>query len=183
MSQLERVDTPAGPIDVRCWAPPSGPVQELVVVTVHPWATLGGSEYNTVGIAKELSAKGVRTLTFNLRASSAVWGVISNHRSEVAQVEAICTWASQRWGHEIILFGSSAGAPIAGTVLPKVEVVTRYIGVGYTWGWFAAIAFGRHFGSILASEKVKRRHHCSLWHSCCSSHRRPPPLLPEPPLR
>lgn len=97
----------------------------------------------------------MRTLTFNLRASSAVWGVLSNHRSEVAQVEAVCAWASQRWGHEIILFGSSAGAPIAGTVLPKVDVVTRYVGVGYTWGWLAAIAFGRHFGSILASEKVK----------------------------
>ena len=36
-----------------------------------------------------------------------------------------------------------------------MDVVTRYVGVGYTWGWFAAIAFGRHFGPILGCNKPK----------------------------
>ena len=151
---IEEVATPSGPISVRCWDPAPDLVQDLVVVTVHPWAPLGGSENNTIGIAEALAAKGLRTLTFNLRSSSMVWGVLSNHRAEVSQVEAICRWANKKWGHSIVLFGSSAGAPIAGTVLPKVDEITSYVGVGYTFGRLASVAFGRHFGAILACTKV-----------------------------
>ena len=67
---IEEVATPSGPISVRCWEPAPDLVQDLVVVTVHPWAPLGGSENNTIGIAEALAAKGLRTLTFNLRSSS-----------------------------------------------------------------------------------------------------------------
>lgn len=130
-------------------------MRPLTVVTVHPWATLGGSEYNCVGMAEMLAGKGIRTITFNLRASSMVWGVLVNHRAEVAQVSSICQWAADRFGGEIILFGSSAGAPMAGSVLPRLDVVTKFVAVGYTWGWFASVGFGRHFGSLLRCEKPK----------------------------
>lgn len=122
---------------------------------MHPWASLGGSEHNCVGIARTLASKGVRTITFNLHASSMVWGILANHRAEVAQVTAVCKWASTRFGGEIVLFGSSAGAPMAGTVLARLDVVSRMCAVGYTWGWLSSIAFGRHFGPLLRCPKPK----------------------------
>ena len=85
------VDTPSGPLSIHAWEPAaaSWPALGPTLVTVHPWAVLGGSEGNCVGVAKRLADKGLRTLTFNLRSSSMVWGVLSNHRSEVAQVRAV----------------------------------------------------------------------------------------------
>ena len=43
----EEVATPSGAIDVHIWTPDSAP--ELTVVTVHPWAPLGGG-----GVARVL---------------------------------------------------------------------------------------------------------------------------------
>ena len=75
----------AGELRVHRWEPASAS-PPLTVVTVHPWAPLGGSEYNCVGIASAMAAAGLRAVTFNMRSSSMVWGVLSNHGSEVGQV-------------------------------------------------------------------------------------------------
>ncbi|KAL1504314.1 hypothetical protein AB1Y20_010720 [Prymnesium parvum] len=155
MQTLHEVATAHGPISVRCWEPRAGAVRAYVAVTVHPWATLGGGEHNMVGIAEEMARHGVRTLTFDIRSNSMVWGVLTNHAVEVCQVKAVCAWAAARWSHPLLLLGSSAGAPIAGTVLPQLDAVVRFVAVGYTWGRFASIGFGRHFGSILRCEKPK----------------------------
>ena len=123
-------------------------------MTVHPWATLGGGEHNCIGIAERLVACGVRALTFDMSSSWLVSGVLLNHRKEVKQVQAICAWAHERWGGRIVLFGSSAGGPMAGSALPLPQVEAAVL-VGYTWGFPASIAFGRHFGRLLSSTKPK----------------------------
>jgi len=125
------------------------------VLTVHPWAVLGGGEHNCLGVARELAAAGLRALTFEMRSSSATWGVLSAHRSEIAQVASVGVWASERWEAPLVLFGSSAGAPIAGSALPALPQAVAYIAVGYTFGWFATLGFGRHFGSLLRSQVPK----------------------------
>ena len=48
------VSTRAGALKVHCWEPDAGITAPLTVVTVHPWAVLGGSEYNCVGICQVL---------------------------------------------------------------------------------------------------------------------------------
>ena len=140
------VNTPSGAVHVRCWESSSSEAttMALTVVTVHPWATLGGGEHNCLGIAKLLAAKGVRTLTFDLHASSMVWGVLTNHRKELAQITAVCSWAADQFGGDVALFGSSAGAPMAGAVLPKLDVISRFVAVGYTFGWLSSIVFVTH---------------------------------------
>ena len=54
-----------------------------------------------------------------------------------------------------MLFGSSAGAPIAGSALGRVDSAAALVCVGYTWGWFAGIAFSRHFKPTQRSTKPK----------------------------
>ena len=150
------VSTRAGALKVHCWEPDAGITAPLTVVTVHPWAVLGGSEYNCVGICQVLAQRGFRAISFNLRSSSMVWGVLSNHSSEVRQIHDVCVWASQTFAPaRIVLFGSSAGAPQAGSALDLTESVVGAVCVGYTFGWFASIGFGRHFGALLRSEKPR----------------------------
>ena len=189
------VPTPGGSTRVHVWENQSLCAQ--TVVTVHPWATLGGSEANTVGVARELAASGLRAITFQLAASSALWGILSTHSAEVAQVEAVCKWATDTYGGQLVLFGSSAGAPIAGSVLPRLQTPATYIGLGYTFGRFAALGFGRHFGPLLRSDcpklfihgendeftsvptlQVGRPHRALLARACAT---RRPPSDPQPP--
>lgn len=194
----DSVQSRAGNLRIHRWEPASP--APLTVVTVHPWATLGGSEANCVGIAETLARAGLRAVTFNMRSSSMVWGVLSNHSSEVRQVVDVCEWANATFGAPVLLFGSSAGAPQAGSALDQCACVVGYVrrmvsipravccclasffcepivsrnprrwqaSVGYTFGWFAAVGFGRHFDAILRSPKPRllimcaHARHCSL---------------------
>eukprot|EP00931_Biecheleriopsis_adriatica_P058934 TRINITY_DN35185_c0_g1_i2.p1 TRINITY_DN35185_c0_g1~~TRINITY_DN35185_c0_g1_i2.p1 ORF type:complete len:184 (+),score=47.16 TRINITY_DN35185_c0_g1_i2:52-603(+) len=143
-----------GELEVHCWQGSSS-ASQLTVVTVHPWASLGGSEHNCVGIAKALAAAGVRALTFDLQSSSLLWGVVTGHGSEVDQVVAVCEWAAATFGGQVLLLGSSAGAPMAGSALDACRVVVGLATIGYTFGWMSSIAFGSHFSSVLQSQKPK----------------------------
>jgi len=148
------VPTPAGTLLVHAWAATH---PTTVVVTVHPWAPLGGSEHNTVGYGRALpeALPGTAVLTFNMRSSSMIWGVLTGHKSEVAQVQAVCEWAEKTYsGARLLLLGSSAGAPVAGSALDRTNAAGG-IFVGYTFGRFASIGFGSHFGACLRSEKPK----------------------------
>lgn len=153
---VHRVETASGSLEVRCHEP-SGQEAPFVVVTVHPWAALGGGEHNTIGLARELSKRGAIALSFDMRSSSMVWGVLTKHAAEASQLLAVCEWARDRWSKELVLLGSSAGAPIAGTVLPKLEAVSRFVAVGYPWGWLSSIGFGRHYNALRACAKVRLR--------------------------
>ena len=147
------------------------------IVTVHPWATLGGGEYNTIGLAKYIttqssSIKKWRVITFALRSTplwrgGAVWGILSRHNHEVRQIADVSKWAIDTFG-SIVLLGSSAGAPMAGTAMSRLleeymhedaletnkcfrHDIDAYIAVGYTFGNFASLGFGKHFSSVTAT--------------------------------
>ena len=149
------VETSRGALTVHEWAPPAAPLYNLTVVTVHPWAPLGGSEYNTAGLGSALAQAGLRALTFNLRSSFMVWGVLVNHRSEIDQVSDVAAWAAEKWGTKVLLLGSSAGAPQAGSALDRHESIVGLACVGYTFGSVASIAFGRHFSALVRSTKPR----------------------------
>jgi pimeloyl-ACP methyl ester carboxylesterase len=157
-SSTHTVDTPSGSLEVHCWdsvAAGSGSLEEnLTVIAVHPWAPLGGGEHNVVGYARRLSAANLRVLTFDMRSSSMVWGVITAHRSEVSQVRAVCSWAQVTFGGRTLLLGSSAGAPVAGSALDGTDAV-GLVAIGYTFGMLAAFGFRSHFGAVLRSVKPK----------------------------
>mmetsp|Transcript_2525 Transcript_2525/g.4277 ORF Transcript_2525/g.4277 Transcript_2525/m.4277 type:complete len:234 (-) Transcript_2525:96-797(-) len=136
------VPSPAGDLVVHEW---HSDAPMFTILTVHPWAALGGGEHNCVGLARELARASFRVLTFQMLPGSAIWGLLSAHRREVTQVVAVGQWARQRFGLPLVLLGSSAGAPIAGSALEQLGDVAAFVAIGYTWGSFAALGFGRHF--------------------------------------
>lgn len=98
----------------------------------------------------------MRALSFEMSSSYMVWGVLSNHYREVRQIVDVCDWARATWPESrVMLFGSSAGSPQAGSAMAQSEHILGMAAVGYTWGWLAGIAFSRHFNAFLQSPKPK----------------------------
>lgn len=129
----------------------------LVCVLVHPWGILGGSQANTVPIARALAEQhGLECLTFDLRgvgnsAGSATYTCVA----EIQDAIGACAWVSTNLKKSCVLVGSSAGAAIAGSALDKVGTCVGYIGIGYTFGKVAGLVFGSHFQAIVNSPKPK----------------------------
>lgn len=129
-----------------------------VIVCVHPWSVLGGGEHNVQGIARMLAAKhGLVAVTFTLNSSGLCWGTLSSHTREVQHVTDVVQWVATTFGRKVCLFGSSAGAPMAGSCLGSDHVVSLCV-VGYTFGLLSSVAFGRHYKHVTganSSEKPK----------------------------
>ena len=174
--------TTAGVVDAHVFEPGGGDGGSSrirgTIVTVHPWSALGGGEHNTIGLARNIVNHNInksevrrkqigcgdtrwRVVTFTLKSHSfggSIWGIFSNHTYEVQQIVDVVHWIRQKYGVEesIVLLGSSAGSPMAGTAVALLAdqrnfAVSAYIAVGYTFGNLAALGFGRHFSSILSS--------------------------------
>ena len=144
-----QVDTNAGVIDVHIFEPKKTSTIIGTIVTVHPWATLGGSEHNTIGLARHIvnsklkNDTGWRVITFNMQSTpilkgGILGGVLCAHAYEVQQIIAVVNWVSKTCGkdHNIILLGLSAGAPQSGSALAQLEQeknvnISAYIAVGY----------------------------------------------------
>ncbi|KAL7487291.1 hypothetical protein ACHAW6_013250 [Cyclotella cf. meneghiniana] len=175
-------------IEVHVFEPPESsnegtPVIIGTIVTVHPWATLGGGEHNTIGLARCItthsSPQKWRVITFTLKSTplwcgGAAWGILSRHNYEVQQIVDVTKWVIEKFGsNKVVLMGSSAGAPMAGSAMAQLldqdnevvrpnspdiqqcnaknKVVSAYVAVGYTFGTFASLGFGRHFSSVISA--------------------------------
>ncbi|TYH15832.1 hypothetical protein E1A91_A05G070300v1 [Gossypium mustelinum] len=129
----------------------------LVVVLVHPYSILGGRQALLKGIASGLAENGHRAVTFDMRGVGESTGRASlTGFAEVKDVIAVCNWVSEHLdSHRILLVGSSAGAPIAGSAVDQIGQVVGYVSLGYPFGMMASILFGRHHKAILQSSKPK----------------------------
>ncbi|KAK8935084.1 hypothetical protein KSP39_PZI013665 [Platanthera zijinensis] len=127
------------------------------VVLVHPFTVLGGFQGLLRGIASGLAERGFRAVTFDMRGARRSSGRPSlTGFPEIEDVIAVCRWVSDSLSPRgIILVGSSAGAPIAGSAVDKIEQVVGYVSLGYPFGWAASVLFGRHHEAILRSKKPK----------------------------
>ncbi|KAL2501662.1 alpha/beta-hydrolase superfamily protein [Forsythia ovata] len=146
-------------LDARIYKPeaPGDGKGKLVIVLVHPYSVLGGCQGLMKGIAKGLANRGFIAITFDMRGVGKSTGRPSlTGSSEVNDVVSVCKWASQNLSADrILLVGSSAGAPVAGSAVDKVEDVVGYVSIGYPFGLTASILFGRHHKAILESPKPK----------------------------
>ncbi|CAM8978468.1 unnamed protein product [Rhodiola kirilowii] len=130
---------------------------ELVVVLVHPFSVLGGFQGLLKGIAIGLASNGYTSVTFDMRGAGKSTGKASlTGFAEVKDVVAVCQFVVENLGAKrILLVGSSAGAPIAGSAVDQIEQVVGYVSLGYPFGLTASILFGRHHKNILQSPKPK----------------------------
>ncbi|XVF04612.1 hypothetical protein REPUB_Repub05bG0099300 [Reevesia pubescens] len=152
------VDTPDGiQLMTRVFKPKEEIKDNIVIVLVHPYSILGGRQALLKGIASGLADKGYRAVTFDMRGVGRSSGRASlTGFTEVKDVIAVCNWVSQNLSSDkILLVGSSAGAPIAGSAVDQVKQVVGYVSLGYPFGMIASILFGRHQKAILQSPKPK----------------------------
>ncbi|KAG6514070.1 uncharacterized protein LOC121975020 [Zingiber officinale] len=156
--ESQTVETSDGvKLHVRLFKPADPPVSDLVLVLVHPYTVLGGFQGLLRGIATGLAEKGYQAVTFDMRGAGRSSGRASIFGSaEINDVIAVCQWVSVTLSPRgIILVGSSAGAPIAGSAVDKIDQVIGYVSIGYPFGFMASILFGRHHETILQSKKPK----------------------------
>ncbi|GAB2218345.1 hypothetical protein Droror1_Dr00001565 [Drosera rotundifolia] len=135
----------------------SGNNNKRGIVLIHPYSIMGGCQGLLRGIASGLADKGHLALTFDMRGVGRSTGRASiTGFPEVKDVVAVCKWVCENLGvGRILLVGSSAGAPIAGSAVDQVEQIVGYVSIGYPFGFTASILFGRHHGAILKSPKPK----------------------------
>ncbi|CAN6555991.1 unnamed protein product [Malus baccata var. baccata] len=128
-----------------------------VVVLVHPYSVLGGCQGLLRGIAAGLADRGYKALTFDMRGVGRSTGRASlTGFAEIKDVISVCKWVCENLSADrILLVGSSAGAPIAGSAVDQMEQVVGYVSLGYPFGMLASILFGRHHKAVLESSKPK----------------------------
>ncbi|XP_047308367.1 uncharacterized protein LOC124911880 [Impatiens glandulifera] len=129
----------------------------LVAVLIHPYSVLGGCQGLLRGIASGLASQGYRAVTFDMRGVGRSTGRASlTGFQEIKDVVSVCNWVLDNLSTDrILLVGSSAGAPIAGSAIDQVEQVVAFVSIGYPFGFMASILFGRHHKAILQSPKPK----------------------------
>lgn len=157
-SEFCTVDSSDGvKLNTRIFKPKDEIRDSLVIVLVHPYSILGGCQGLLKGIASGLAGKGYRAVTFDMRGVGRSTGKASlTGFSEVKDVIAVCKWVCENLSSErILLVGSSAGSPIAGSAVDEIEQVVGYVSLGYPFGMMASILFGRHHKAILHSPKPK----------------------------
>lgn len=144
-------------LNTRIFKPRDEIKDDLVIVLVHPYSVLGGCQALLKGIAAGLANNGFRAVTFDMRGVGRSTGRASlTGFAEVKDVVSVCKWASENIStSRILLVGSSAGAPIAGSAADQIEQVVGYVSLGYPFGMAASILFGRHHKAILQSQKPK----------------------------
>ncbi|KAJ7517527.1 hypothetical protein O6H91_21G027500 [Diphasiastrum complanatum] len=145
-------------LSARVYRPDDGvEVKNIVLVLVHQYTVLGGCQGLLKGMATELASKGFVCVTFDMRGAGRSTGRASlTGSSEVHDVVAVCQWTAENIpASRILLVGSSAGAPIAGSAVDQVKEIVGYVGLGYPFGWLASVLFGRHNKSIIQSQKPK----------------------------
>lgn len=144
-------------LHTRVFKPREEIKDNLVVVLVHPYSVLGGCQALVKGIALGLAEKGYRAVTFDMRGAGRSTGRPSlTGFSEIKDVVAVCKWVCDNLSSDrILLVGSSAGAPIAGSAVNQIEQVVGYVSLGYPFGLMASILFGRHHKAILQFPKPK----------------------------
>ncbi len=164
---ITTINTSYGASDIRVFEPNDGTIIGTVV-TVHPWSFLGGGEHNTIGLARNLSTKGWRVITFTLKSTplylgGAIGGILFRHYREVNHITEIVEWAFEQYhtknntsDKHMVLLGSSAGAPFAGSAMANIQQrqqakIEALIAVGYTFGKLASLGFGRHFSSVVGN--------------------------------
>ncbi|EFJ29490.1 hypothetical protein SELMODRAFT_410443 [Selaginella moellendorffii] len=157
--EFESVDGGNGiSLAVRIYRPAEeARIADLALVLVHQFTVLGGCQGLLKGMATELNNRGYLVVTFDMRGAGRSSGRATlMGSSEVQDVVRVCEWAVEKIpASRIVLVGSSAGAPIAGSAVDQVKEVVGYVGLGYPFGFWASVLFGRHNKAILQSAKPK----------------------------
>ncbi len=134
-------------------------ISKPVLLFVHQWSKMGGAGSLMENMAYNMAIKNQYTsITFDMRGvnkstGSSTW---SGH-NEVNDILCVTEWIKLNIAKPIIIIGSSAGAPIAGSAFGDINYpyIIGGIFIGYPFGFWSSIIFGKHYNKIIQSEKPK----------------------------
>eukprot|EP01083_Nonionella_stella_P150797 480942_1 len=134
-------------------------VNKPVLLFVHQWSKMGGAGQLMEGMAYTMALKNHYTaVTFDMRGAGDSSGVSTwSGSEEVNDVLSVAQWIKLNIAKPIVIIGSSAGAPIAGSAFGDLTSNYMISGVfiGYPFGFLSSIIFGKHYSKITASHKPK----------------------------
>jgi len=130
--------------------------QHHTLLFVHQYSLLGGNMSLMMGMGRRLHALGYNCVVFNCRGVGRSLGTATlTGRKEVQDVLSVVEWIHRHLKQNIIVIGSSAGAPIAGSTVRERPYIHGFIAIGYTFGRLCSILFGSHYKAILTCDKPK----------------------------
>lgn len=127
-----------------------------LVLFVHQYAVMGGCGQLMEGMARRVSSAGYDAVTFDLRGAGKSTGSCTyTNKDELNDVLAVLRLIEESTSKNILVVGSSGGAPLAGAVLDSSKRVIGGLFIGYTWGFWTSLIFGWAYASIQRSNKPK----------------------------
>ena len=134
-------------------------VNKPILLFVHQWSKMGGAGQLMEGMAYYMAQNyQYISVTFDMRgvgksSGSSTWSGIN----EINDVLCITEWIKLNICKPIVIIGSSAGAPIAGSAFGNLSYpyIISGIFIGYPFGFWSSIMFGSHYNNIIESEKPK----------------------------
>ncbi len=140
----------------KLWRPSNDHRILPVIIFVHQYAVMGGSSALMEGMARNAVDFGYTCVTFDLRGAGGSTGSSTwTNFEELNDVKAIIDHVAGITEREIVLFGSSGGAAIAGAALDYSDRVKAVCLIGYTWGWMSSFLFGWAYADLERSIKPK----------------------------
>ena len=126
-------------------------------LVVHQYSVMGGSQELMRGMARCFPLHhGVTAVTLSLRGAGGSSGCASlTGHAEVDDVVVVGQWLQAAGFTRILLVCCSAGGPIGGSALDRLPAFTGFVALGYVFGWWASLLFGRHYQAVLDSAKPK----------------------------
>merc|ERR1712130_550166 len=98
------------------------------------------------------------SITFDMRGVGNSFGSSTwSGYDEVRDVLSVVDWIKLNIASPIIIIGSSAGAPIAGSAFGHIDYhhIVGGVFIGYPFGFFSSLIFGKHYNNITESDKPK----------------------------
>mmetsp|Transcript_106403 Transcript_106403/g.129743 ORF Transcript_106403/g.129743 Transcript_106403/m.129743 type:complete len:262 (+) Transcript_106403:43-828(+) len=126
------------------------------ILFVHQWSKMGGAGQLMDGMARYMTQMNYISMTFDMRGTGNSTGQCTwTCHDEVKDVKFVSEYLYKITNKPIILIGSSAGAPTAGSVIDYNNYILSGIFIGYTFGFWSSVLFGGHYNSIINSIKPK----------------------------
>lgn len=119
-------------LSAKHWKPRNNENVLPFIIFIHQYAKMGGCGLLMEGMAKQATSKGYNAITFDLRGSGSSSGTCTfTNYEELNDVKAVVDYVQNNYSNDILVIGSSAGAPLAGAILDYSDRIKGGILIGY----------------------------------------------------
>jgi hypothetical protein len=119
-------------LSAKHWKLPTTSPSSTTIVFIHQYAKMGGCGMLMEGMAVKSLKQGYQAITFDMRGAGRSTGYCTyTNYDELNDVKAVIDYVSKNLDTDIILVGSSGGAPLAGAALDYSPRIKGGVFIGY----------------------------------------------------